>query len=67
MSNYKPLSLLTSFSKIFEVEMQRRILKQLTKYNILRTEQYGFRIGLKICNEIYKLTTSILNAVNKNY
>ena len=41
------------------------MLKQLTKYNILSIEQYGFRIGLKICNAIYKLTTEILNAVNK--
>jgi hypothetical protein len=41
------------------------VLKQLTKYNILSIEQYGFRIGLKICNAIYKLTTEILNAVNK--
>ena len=45
--------------------MQTRILKQLTKYNILSIEQYGFRIGLKIGNAIYKLPTEILNAVNK--
>jgi len=36
----------------------------LTKYNILSIK-YGFRIGMKICNAIYKLTTEILNAVNK--
>ena len=36
------VSLLTSFSKIFEVVMQTRILKHLTKYNILSNEQYGF-------------------------
>ena len=47
VSNYRPVSLLTSFSKIFEMAMQTRILKYLTKYNILCTEQYGFRIGLK--------------------
>ena len=33
-------------------------------YNILSNEQYGFRIGLKTDNGIYKLTTEILNAVN---
>jgi len=44
--------------------MQTRILKHLTKYNILSTEQYGFRIGLKADNAIYKLTTEILNAMN---
>jgi len=44
--------------------MQTRILKHLPKYNILSTEHYGFRIGLKTDNTIYKLTTEILNAVN---
>jgi len=51
-SNYRPVSLLTSFSKIFEMVMQKRILKHLTKYNVLSTEQYGFRIGLKTDNAI---------------
>jgi len=64
MSNYRPLSLLTSFSKIFEMVMQTRILKHLTKYNILHNEQYGFRIGLKTDNAIYELTVEILNAMN---
>jgi hypothetical protein len=44
--------------------MQTRILKHLTIYNILGTEQYGFRIGLKTDNAIYKLTAEILNAMN---
>jgi len=37
--------------------MKTRILKHLTKYNILSTEQYGFRTGLKTDN-------AILNAMN---
>jgi len=35
VSKYRLVSLLTSFSKIFETLMQRRILKHLTKYSIL--------------------------------
>jgi hypothetical protein len=44
--------------------MQRMILKHLTNYNILSTEQYGFRLGLRTDNATYKLTTEILNAMN---
>ena len=44
--------------------MQRRILKHLTKYNVLSTEQYGFRLGLRTDNATYKLTTETLNAMN---
>jgi hypothetical protein len=64
VSKYRPISLLISFSKIFKTLMQRRILKYLTKYNILSTEQYGFRLGLRTDNATYKLTTEILNAMN---
>ena len=39
VSNYRLVSLLTSFAKIFELVMQRRILKYLTNFNILSTEQ----------------------------
>ena len=64
ISNYRPVSLLTSFSKIFETVMQRRVLKQLTKYIISSTERYGFRVGFRTDNANYKLTTDILNAMN---
>jgi len=64
VSNYIPVSLLTSFSKIFGTIMQRRILNHLTKYSILSTEQYGFREGLRTDHATYKPTTEILNAMN---
>ena len=44
--------------------MQRRILKHITNYNIISTEQYGFRLGMRTDNATYKLTTEILNAMN---
>jgi hypothetical protein len=58
------VSLLTSFSKIFEMVMQRRILKHLSNYNILSSEQCGFRLGMRTDNANYKLSTEILNAMN---
>jgi hypothetical protein len=64
LSKYRPVSLLTSFSKIFETLTRKRILKYLTKRNILSTEQYGFRLGFRTDNATYKLTTEILNAMN---
>ena len=64
VSNSRPVPLLTSFSKIFEMVIQRRILKHITNYNILSTEQYSFRLGLRTDNATYKLTKEILNAMN---
>jgi hypothetical protein len=60
MSNYRPVSLLTYFSKIFEKVMQTRRLKRLTKYIILTTEQFGFRIKLTTENASYNITNKIL-------
>jgi uncharacterized radical SAM superfamily Fe-S cluster-containing enzyme len=42
MSNFRPVSLVTSFSKIFE-SVTQSIFSYLTKHDILTTEQYGFR------------------------
>jgi hypothetical protein len=64
MSNYRPISLLTSFSKIFETIMLTRISTHFSKYNILGIEKYGFRAGLRTDDAIYKLTTEILNSIN---
>jgi len=44
--------------------MQSRILRHLTKHNILSSEQYGLRTKLKTDSATYKLTTKILSAVN---
>ena len=64
INNYRPISILTSFSKIFEKVMQKRLLKHLTEHNILVKEQYGFRTNLKTDNATYHSTNEILNGLN---
>ena len=44
--SYRPVSLVTTFSKIFEMVMQKRVLKHHINYHVLSTEQYGFGTGL---------------------
>ena len=66
INNYRPISILTSFSKIFKKVMQKRLLNHLTEHNILVKEQYGFRINLKADNATYHLTNEILNGLNNN-
>jgi len=43
VNNYRPISLLPSFSKIFEKVMAIRLTKFLTNHNILYKYQFGFR------------------------
>jgi len=65
MSNYRPISLLTSFSKIFEVTYYR-IQKHITVNNILADEQYGFRNNSSTESASFNLINNILDALNNN-
>ena len=43
MTNYCPISPLSQFNKIFEKVMYMRIYLHLTRFNVLRDHQFGFR------------------------
>ena len=45
LSNYQPISLLSSFSKLLEKITYKRLYNFLKCYNILNAEQFGFRPG----------------------
>jgi len=63
-NNYRPISLLTSFSKILEKVIQTRLLDHLHKNSIISKKQYGFRKGFTMENATYKLINEVLNALN---
>jgi hypothetical protein len=43
ISNYRPISVLSIFSKIFEKMIYSRLVSFITKYKILTENQYGFQ------------------------
>jgi hypothetical protein len=64
MSNYRPISLLTTFSKILEKVMHNRLSHYLQINNILVPEQSGLRKGISAENAAFKLTDSVLKSLN---
>ena len=62
-ANYRPISLLTSFSKILEKMMYQRLSNFIFKHNILYDKQYGFIKGRStehaMLNILHKITESI--------
>jgi hypothetical protein len=66
ISNYRPISLLTSFSKVFEKVIYKRSHYHVNSNNILAKEQYGFRNNSSIEIASYNLINNIFKALNNN-
>ncbi|GFG38975.1 hypothetical protein Cfor_07998 [Coptotermes formosanus] len=64
ISNYRPISILTGFSKIFKLLIFHRLKQHLVGNNILVTEQYGIRDNVSTESAIFKLIESMFSAWN---
>ena len=63
-TNYGPISLLTSFSKVFEKALYIRLTEHCNTNKLLVGNQFGFRWGIATEDAIFKQTNEILNASN---
>jgi hypothetical protein len=63
-TNYRPISLLTSFSKVLEKATNIQLLKHIHENNILAEEQFGFRRQISTDTAIYKLLNENLKTLN---
>ena len=67
-SNYRPISLLPIFSKIFEKLMYRRLFRFLEVHNVLYSLQFGFQENHSIDHALMSLTEAIRNTLdNKRF
>jgi exonuclease III len=65
VSNYRPISLLSSISKIYEKLMHNRLVTFLNSNNSLYECQYGFRTGRSCEHALLTAQKTILDALNK--
>ena len=63
-SNYRPISILTQFSKILEKLFNNRLENFLEKYKILSDNQYGFRKNSSTSYALLKLIEDISNNID---
>ena len=66
-SNYRPISLLATISKILEKVVYRRLYSFLTVNNILYDRQYGFRSGRSTIHAVTEFMSDILPALDDNH
>lgn len=64
ISNYRPISLLSTLSKVFEKVLKIRICNFTKKYNIISESQFGFIEGKSTNDAIKNLTTEIYKALD---
>ena len=64
-TNYGPISLLSSFSKLIEKIVSRQIVGFLNAHDILYKHQYGFRANHNTSRPVLHFTHKIYNALNQ--
>ena len=59
MQNYRPISLLSVFSKIYEKLIYSRVYSYLVKNELIYSKQFGFRAGYSTNHAIISITEHI--------
>ena len=63
-SNYRPISVLPIFSKVFEKVVYKRLFNYFNKFDILFQDQYGFRKGHSTSLALHHLYDKISAAID---
>lgn len=66
LCNYRPISLINNFAKIFELSIKDRLLSFVEKHNIFVDGQFGFRKKLSTKDAALKLIEQIVTSLNNN-
>lgn len=66
LNNYRPISLLSSISKILERVIYNKMLRFCNKHDILSNEQHGFRVGRSTQSAILCLLNELYENLDKN-
>lgn len=66
IENYRPISLLSSFSKIFESVMCNRLISFMTQCNLFNEIQHGYQKGRSTQTAIFQFLQNTQNAIEND-
>lgn len=66
VNNYRPISLINTFAKIFEKCLKDKLINFLNANKIMSKNQFGFTKGLSTCDAIYELVKQITDNLNND-
>ena len=64
-NNYRPISIMPTFSKVFEKALQIRLMNYLEEKNLIASEQHGFRSKRSTATAITKMVELIVEAFDR--
>ena len=64
-SNFRPISTLSYYSKIYEKLIANRILSFCKKFSIISPDQFGFQPGVSTCDALVELSESIYKSLDE--
>ena len=64
LNNYRPISIMNIYSKIFESLMYNKLIKFLDKYNFSDQNQFGFRQGHSTHHALITLIDKITKSLD---
>jgi hypothetical protein len=67
INNYRPISLLSQFSKILESVYCTRLMEFLEKHNVISQSQFGFRKGKSTAQAIFSAVDFIVEQLNNSH
>lgn len=65
VTNYRPISVLSVFSKVFEKVLNTRLIQFVKSNNILSNNQFGFRTGKSTEDAVLELTDTVTKNLDK--
>ena len=65
-SNYRPISILSIFSKLLEKLFYNRLFNFVTKHHVLHPNQFGFQPNKSTSLAIANVLSTLLNKINSN-
>lgn len=66
VENYRPLSLISSFSKLYEKVMVNQLVEFLEMNNLMDDDQHGFRVGRSVISAGIDFIESIIDSLDKS-
>ena len=64
--NYRPISTLTVYSKIFEKLVHKRLISFISKYNLIKPNQFGFQTNKSTSDAIVDFLENIYDSFNEH-